>query len=97
MKTVITILLAITLTSGAAFGQTRVGGQGTVGASANGGRSGSPATAGSEHSGVHSRADRQGPRVGVGATGGQSTGIGNSRINSAISTQGRGHRGGPFR
>jgi hypothetical protein len=89
----IIVLLAGALTlSDAALGQIRVGGHGGAGAPANSGYGSRTNAAGSGR--VDTGASLRGPHIGLGGTSRFSVGIGSSRVNSAISSQGRGHRGG---
>jgi hypothetical protein len=86
---------ALTLSTGSAFGQIRVGGHGTAGAPVNGSHSVPKGTTGSGR--VDTSAGHRGPHIGTGGSSRFSAGIGNSRVNSAISSQGRGRRGGHSR
>lgn len=98
MKTIGTMLLALVLMTGTAFAQFATGGRGGADARTGGGPP-PAATGGSGGFDARARAGggRHGAHVGVGATGGLSTGIGSSRINSAITSQNRGRRSGRFR
>jgi hypothetical protein len=87
---------ALTLSTGAALGQVRVGGHGAAGAPSNGSYGNLPkGTAESGH--VDIGTERRGPHIGAGGSSRFSAGIGSSRVNSAISSQGRGRRGGHSR
>jgi hypothetical protein len=92
---VIALAGELTLSStGAASAQIRVGGHGAASAPANGSYGSTlKGTAGR----IETRTGRHGPSVGVGGSSHFSVGIGNSRVNSAISSQGRGRGGGRFR
>jgi hypothetical protein len=90
---VIALAGALTLSAGAASAQIRVGGHGAAGAPANGSYGNLPKGAAGR---VETGAGRHGPSIGVGGSNHFSAGIGNSRVNSAISSQGRG-RGGRSR
>jgi hypothetical protein len=98
MRAISTILLAgaLTLMSAAAFGQIRIGGHGDAKTFSGNERGGPPPAAGNK-SGRFNGANG-GHRGGVRLGGsGRSIGIGSSRVNSAISSQGRGKGGGRFR
>jgi hypothetical protein len=96
MKNLSTILLAgaLALTTSAAFAQVSLGGRGSAGASV-GGSAGGLSTNGSGRigAGANAHVNRGGADLGVGghADGSNrlSTGIGNSRVNGAISGQNR--------
>lgn len=96
---VIVLGAALLAATGPTFAQFRIGGHGGgVGPAAGDRRGGGPppALSGSGRGGPEANGDRRGPRAGIGGPGGGSIGIGSSRVNSAISSQGRG-RGGRFR
>ena len=92
MRILGTIMLAasLSLATGAAFAQVNAGGHSSAASSVRGG---STTGTGNANAGVNAGGGRNGARIGVGGHGTHrlSTGIGNSRVNSAISGQGRGH------
>jgi hypothetical protein len=91
---VIALAGTLSLSTSVAFGQIRVGDHGTAGA--NGSYVSTPkGTAGSGRVDIGN--GHRGPHVGAGGSSRFSAGIGSSRVNSAISSQGRGRRGGHSR
>lgn len=94
LSIVIILAGALALSAGSASAQIRVGGHGAAGTPANG----SSLPKGTAESGrVDIGGGRRGPYIGAGGYGRFSAGIGSSRVNSAISSQGRGRRGGHSR
>jgi hypothetical protein len=91
LGTAIVLACALTLST-AALAQLRVGGHGAAGAPPGGGYGSRTNAAGTGR--VDPGANRHQPHFGAGSFGRFSVGIGSSRVNSAISSQGRGHRGG---
>jgi hypothetical protein len=91
---IIVLVGALTLND-AALGQIRVGGHGGASAPASGSYGSRTNAIGTGR--VDTGAGQHGPHVGLGGSSGLSSGIGSSRVNNAISSQGRGRSGGHSR